>query len=91
VLAGSSRPALFAKIISSLGAACLVDQPEERRNVIFEAFLTALMEQKASSFQGIIIGGESLFVLYYPVIRSGWRRGMSFLKSSNRKVTRKNA
>jgi hypothetical protein len=71
--------------------ACPVDQPEERRNVIFEAFLTALMEQKASSFGGIITGDESWFVLYYPVIRSGRRHVTSFLESSSRKVTRKNA
>jgi hypothetical protein len=87
MLAGSSRPAWFTKITSSLGAACPVDQPEERRNVIFKAFLTALMEQKASSFGGIITVDESWFVLYYPVIPSGWRRVTSFPKSSSRKVT----
>jgi hypothetical protein len=51
-----------------LGAAYLIDQPEERKSVIFEALLllTARMEQKASDFQLIITGDELWFLLCHP-------------------------
>jgi hypothetical protein len=51
-----------------VGAACLSDQPGERKSVIFKVLvlLTALMQQKASDFQWIITGDESWFFLCCP-------------------------
>jgi hypothetical protein len=46
VLASRSRQAWPGKILSPLGGACPIDQPEERKQSMIEAFLplTALME-----------------------------------------------
>jgi hypothetical protein len=58
---------LAEKNPSSRGAAYPIDQPEERKSVIFEVLLllTALMEQKASGLQRIITGYVSWFFLCY--------------------------
>jgi hypothetical protein len=65
---------LGLKIPSSLGAACPIDQSEERNNVIFEDFLllTALMEGRRAAFNGLssCMNYGSYFMIL--LIRSGW-------------------
>jgi hypothetical protein len=68
VLADPSQRTWLEKILSSPGAACPIDQLKGRKSVIFESLfrLTALMEQKASDFQRIIIEHKSWSLLYWP-------------------------
>jgi hypothetical protein len=67
-----------------------INQANERVSYS-KLLLTALMEQKASGFQRIITVDESWFSFIIPVIRSEWRRVMSFLNASSRKSARKSA
>jgi hypothetical protein len=91
VFADPSRQAWLEKFSSLLGAVCFIDHPEEPKSVVFETFLTTLMEPKAKDFNGLSAAmsrGSSPIIF---LIRSGRRRMMDFLNASSRELTRKSA
>jgi hypothetical protein len=47
-----------------------IDQPEERKSVIFEAPSVRLIEQKRPAFNGLSIGMSRGFTYIFPVIQS---------------------